>query len=704
MKARTAKQLMVSNLLVKHKAGSHAYGTNIETSDKDFRGIFCADPINVRTPFFRVDEAKDTDEEDTVLYELANFMKLCLDCNPNIIETLWVHEDDIVKSSHGYEALRANRQALLSSKIAFTTSGYALAQLKRIRGHKKWINQPQPEQQPKPCDYLSVVQWLGEEKNLKPALSEYHKDHRLIPFGNDMFGIVHAPNFSLWSSNEGNLNDKFDGDRAEHNNTYLMVVKWNRDEFKIALEKWQQYWTWRKERNKTRSALEEEFGYDCYTEDTEFLTSTGWKKFDNVLDTDTIATFNQFSQKLEYQLPYEKIDSTYTGHLYHLTGYHVDTLVSANHNMYVRPYSRTLKKEDVWQFQRAAELSETFDTLNIIRPKINRQLLPPGINHTLFSHVSMLDYMRLVGWYVSDGTIQFYESGKVKTMMISQSKPQSKLTQTLSKQINSGKIKCNEYVTEPGKLANYPEKRWHFNQELSQIIFEDCGHGSATKRLPKWCFFLTRREMTALLVAAIQGDGTKKDHQNHTYVYYSINKLLADDIQRLAFLCGFETSLCGPFEIKSMFETKNQMYHVHINMRPSTTRRHTRSAAVKKIPVVNQRIVCFMVKNYTLVTRRNGHIGLHGNTKHAMHLVRLLRMGVEALRDGVINVRRPDAAELLEIRNGAWTYEDLVAYAEDMDKQVREVWYFKTDLPKTPDLNFAAELLMDVQDIVWDKW
>lgn len=143
MKNRTLQQLMTENLLVKHKAGSHAYGTNIATSDEDYRGIFCADPINVRTPFFKVEEAEDTNEEDTKLYELAAYMKLCLDCNPNIIETLWVDDADITFRTPAYDLLRSARHELLSSKIAFTTSGYALAQLKRIRGHNKWLTQAQ---------------------------------------------------------------------------------------------------------------------------------------------------------------------------------------------------------------------------------------------------------------------------------------------------------------------------------------------------------------------------------------------------------------------------------------------------------------------------------------------------------------------------------------------------------------------------------
>jgi len=72
MEIKQASQLIKDNLIVKHYAGSIAYGTNIATSDTDYRGIFVAEPVNIRTPFFRIEESKDTNEEDTVIYELIN--------------------------------------------------------------------------------------------------------------------------------------------------------------------------------------------------------------------------------------------------------------------------------------------------------------------------------------------------------------------------------------------------------------------------------------------------------------------------------------------------------------------------------------------------------------------------------------------------------------------------------------------------------
>jgi len=89
--------------------------------------------------------------------------------------------------------------------------------------------------------------------------------------------------------------------------------------------------------------------------------------------------------------------------------------------------------------------------------------------------------------------------------------------------------------------------------------------------------------------------------------------------------------------------------------------------------------------------------------KHAMHLVRLLRLGEEILTEGIVRVRRPDAEELLSIRNGAWSYEELVNYAEGKDKLIKEVLYKKTDLPKKINIHRAAEILMEIQNIVWKK-
>ncbi|HJL18226.1 MAG TPA: nucleotidyltransferase domain-containing protein [Sandaracinaceae bacterium LLY-WYZ-13_1] len=84
----------------------------------------------------------------------------------------------------------------------------------------------------------------------------------------------------------------------------------------------------------------------------------------------------------------------------------------------------------------------------------------------------------------------------------------------------------------------------------------------------------------------------------------------------------------------------------------------------------------------------------HGyDTKHAMHLVRLSRMAVEILATGRVRVRRDhDRDELLAVRDGAWTYDELMAEVDALKAAIRDA-KAKSTLPEVPDeeaLNAAS--------------
>lgn len=97
--------------------------------------------------------------------------------------------------------------------------------------------------------------------------------------------------------------------------------------------------------------------------------------------------------------------------------------------------------------------------------------------------------------------------------------------------------------------------------------------------------------------------------------------------------------------------------------------------------------------------RHGSHVGLvetHGyDVKNAMHLIRLLRTGVELLRDGQVNTYRPDRTELLEIRNGSWTLAEVLAEADRLDEALKEARAVTT-LPEEPDFEAANRLVMDL--------
>jgi len=255
----------IDNKIVVCLGGSHAYGTNTPLSDVDVRGIFCTEERNIRTPFFPVREVNLEDQEDGKMYELTNFMKLYCDMNPNILELLWVDNQDILETTEAYKALHYYAPKLLSKKVAFTFTGYALQQMKRIKGHNKWINNPQPEQSPVRVDFVKL-QYNFMPENIRAKdfnLRYYNKDYLLIPYGNDIFGLIYSKGSNTCNA-DGSIKkfdyESFTDDQKKQNP--LMIVKLCEEEYKVAKETHKNYWTWKTNRNETRSELEEKYGFD----------------------------------------------------------------------------------------------------------------------------------------------------------------------------------------------------------------------------------------------------------------------------------------------------------------------------------------------------------------------------------------------------------------------------------------------------------
>jgi predicted nucleotidyltransferase len=83
------------------------------------------------------------------------------------------------------------------------------------------------------------------------------------------------------------------------------------------------------------------------------------------------------------------------------------------------------------------------------------------------------------------------------------------------------------------------------------------------------------------------------------------------------------------------------------------------------------------------------------DTKCAAHTIRLLRMGIEFLTDGELYVERHDAKQLLEIKKGKWTLDEVKDEAERL-RTIADEAYVRSDLPKQPDPEKVNALVVDV--------
>ena len=233
------------------RSGSHAYGTNIATSDQDFRGI-AIPPRQYFHGFASRFEQAETKNPDVVIYDIRKFFALAADCNPNIIELLFTDESDWFVSVNVWtNVIHRFREAFLSKKAMHTFSGYAMSQLKRIKTHRRWLLSP-PAAKPERADF-----GLPESSTLEK----------------EQFGVIEA---RIRKTEDTLGGEGFTKDRVEEADPE-MVEQTVRDlnlapnlipiiiaerRYGAAMRNWKQYEQWRAGRNPARAELERANGYD----------------------------------------------------------------------------------------------------------------------------------------------------------------------------------------------------------------------------------------------------------------------------------------------------------------------------------------------------------------------------------------------------------------------------------------------------------
>jgi len=405
----------LDNLIVRHLAGSQAYGTSTPTSDTDYRGIFVAEKEFIITPFFKVNEVSDANEEDTKYYELNNYMQLYLTANPNILESLWVDESDITFKTEMYDHLRAARSDLLSSKIAFTYTGYAHNQAKRMKNHHGWMDKER-----------TGVRILQE-------LIDQYPCEQMIEWVGDSFP------------------------------SYIMNL------------------------------VNVEHARGSYIK--------------------TIIDFEKFMRNASLQMI-----STLP-----LKQYHFVKLV---HNYFEH---QVLDRD-----------------FNILHYRNDYQLVPYGDN--------------IFGLVPKAGAKTINDDGSIH-------------------RIDTSNLSIEEVKEQPRLIVKFNKDEYE----------------------------------------------KSSDNRNNYHTWKQNRNEARSELEQL-----------------------------------------------------------------------NGY-----DTKHAMHVVRLLRTAEEALSTGEVHVKRPDAEELLAIRNGAWSFDEMMAYWTEKDQYIREVLYKQTDLPRAPNIHTAAKLLIELREMQW---
>lgn len=263
---------MSGQIIFEAVAGSQSYGTATPTSDTDIRGIFIM-PYTDRISLFKKVEEVNGAKQDDKYYELAKFVKLASECNPNIIELLWSPPDCIRIFRGPMQVLWDNRSRFISARAYHTFSGYAHAQIKKARGQNKRVYNPQPERMPSREDFCWIIAdgWKDSGRPARPvalmnsqvdisrchaaALEHTAHVYRLYDYGAESRGVFRGDDNLVCESIP----------QQDEQKRFVGLMIYNKDAFESALREWRQYWDWKNNRNDQRWLDQEngELDYDA---------------------------------------------------------------------------------------------------------------------------------------------------------------------------------------------------------------------------------------------------------------------------------------------------------------------------------------------------------------------------------------------------------------------------------------------------------
>ena len=247
---RKQLELVQQNTILEVVHGSHAYGTNLPTSDVDIKGV-CLIPDKRlflgKQGFEQQDGGWETDK---VIYHLPKFMQLAGECNPNIIEMLWVDRESILQITDAGWKLREARDVFLSKKARHTFSGYAHAQLQRIKAHKRWLDNPPTKPTHDQFKHRHVLEIgpLGSEE-----FSAQTRLVRLVRAAGDTERMqINIGTPPIGSEIEFQKGIWFD----------IEVEKYDKTGYEHAMKEYHHYEAWKKGRNEARAELEAKHHFD----------------------------------------------------------------------------------------------------------------------------------------------------------------------------------------------------------------------------------------------------------------------------------------------------------------------------------------------------------------------------------------------------------------------------------------------------------
>lgn len=343
-------------------------------------------------------------------------------------------------------------------------------------------------------------------------------------------------------------------------------------------------------------------GPNCYSSDTEILTTEGWKTFANVYCEDMVATYNVSSKAIEFQHPMEVHWIRYKGKMYNFRHRLLDLLVTPNHRMLVE--KRKSKVVSVYEAQNLHGESNIPISVNWNGTNPDYHEIPEYdykfSRYLQKFRLSFIDWVRFLAFYLSEG---YATKGKEHRILVSQTQKSPHF-----QEIRNVLSKLPFAVT-------YQNNNSSFRINSAQLVKELRSFGfSYEKFIPNYIKSASKEIILEFLKHYNMGDG---DIHAGKMRFTTSSKRMADDLQELLFKIGLNgvisldkrPTMINPINGKQYLVT-HPVYSIEGSPRKTVGIRK------KDIKILDYEgyVGCVTVPNSFVVVRRNNRIAISGNT------------------------------------------------------------------------------------------
>jgi uncharacterized protein len=272
------------NLIFEMLRGSHAYGTTVPDSDRDYGGI-CMPSKKVLFGIekFEQDDTNwfepDGEEVDKTVYGFNKSIELMLNNNPNMLDYLFGAERCILHITPAWEAVRDIRDSFISLQTKHSFHGYGMQQLSRMETHRSYLLNPVAR--PNRIDFdlgpdiafpksqLEAIASISTNYVDPDDRDDFYRDMSFLldrdgtQIFKDYIPIAHYQRaISLFKVRQKEFLAMISSiDSVFLNEKYVGLAQ-KELKYLAAKENWKRYQSWEKNRNEKRQVLERKCGFD----------------------------------------------------------------------------------------------------------------------------------------------------------------------------------------------------------------------------------------------------------------------------------------------------------------------------------------------------------------------------------------------------------------------------------------------------------